>query len=175
MSDPFIGEIRLVPYNFAPKGWAFCHGQILPISQNTALFSIIGTMYGGDGKTTFALPNLRDRVPIHHGQGPGLSNRTVGESGGVEYVTLLSSQIPAHTHQLNYGTSSNKNENPANAILSTSGLRRSGNAYAESGNYTNLSINTLQSTGGNQPHNNCQPYLALNYIIALQGEFPVRG
>lgn len=175
MADPFVAEIRIVGFNFAPKGWAFCNGQILPISQNTALFSLLGTTYGGDGKSTFALPNLQGSTAMHPGQGPGLSLRDLGQQGGSQTVTLLESEIPAHTHTLN------ANALPGSASLasSTQGLSRSagGSAYKQAafGATTNLAFETIAPAGSSQPHNNMMPYLTMNYIIALQGVFPPRG
>jgi microcystin-dependent protein len=171
--DPFVAEIRIVPFNFAPKGWAFCDGQLMPLSQNTALFSLLGTTYGGDGKSTFALPNIQGSSAMHPGQGPGLSQRFLGEMGGEESVTLLVSEIPAHTHVAN-----------AVGVLSTTAapstqtaLARSvnGSAYAAGGGAVQqLAFQALPPAGGSLPHNNLQPYLTLNYIIALQGVFPQR-
>jgi microcystin-dependent protein len=171
MSDPFIGEIRIFAGNFAPRGWAFCNGQLLSISQNTALFSLLGVTYGGDGRTTFALPDLQGRVPMHAGRGPGLTTRSLGQQGGVESVTLAASQMPQHTHALQATT------DPAtlNAPTTTRTLARSRGGFAyQSGGGTGatLSSQTLADAGGSQAHNNMQPYLALSFIIALQGIFP---
>jgi len=171
MADPFVAEIRIVSFNFAPVGWAFCDGQILPLSQNTALFSLVGTIYGGNGLNTFALPNLQDRAPMHHGQGPGLSLRDIGEEGGVESVTLLESEIPAHSHNMMAANFPSDSNNPAGNALS-----RSTNvaAYSASGPTVPMKGTALSPTGGSFPHNNMQPYLTLNFIIALQGIFPPR-
>jgi len=166
--DPFVAEIGITTFNFAPKGWAFCDGQLLPLSQNTALFSLLGTTYGGNGKSNFALPDLQGRVPIGAGQGPGLSLRELGEQGGVEAVTLLESEIPAHMHvyyvtTLSGGSTVLKKIEPTN--------RR------EFLIYTDVSPSeTVYSyhSGGHQPHNNMQPYLTVSYIIALQGVYPPR-
>jgi microcystin-dependent protein len=172
--DPFVAEIRIVPFNFAPKGWAFCNGQILPLSQNTALFSLLGTTYGGDGKSTFALPNLQGMSPMHPGQGQGLSLRDLGQIGGAESVTLLVSEIPVHTHNLMAQT------NPATTTLpaADTSLARSGGGgfykVTPFGNLTSMAFQSLTPAGGGLPHNNLQPYLTLNYIIALQGVFPPR-
>lgn len=172
MTDPFIAEIRLFPFNFAPRGWAFCNGQLLAISQNTALFSLLGTTYGGDGITTFALPNLNGRVPMHPGQGPGLSPHDLGEFGGAETVTLLSSEMPAHTHALtasatDAGERSPAGQQPANELGSI-------NSYAAPGGVTPLAAEAVTPTGGSQPHNNTQPSLVLAFAIALQGIYPSR-
>ena len=171
--DPFVAEIRIFPFNFAPKGWAFCDGQLLPLSQNTALFSLLGTTYGGDGKSTFALPNLQDMTPIHAGQGPGLSQRFLGEQGGEQYVTLIDSEMPAHNHTLNAVNILSTTATPtASTVLSKS---INGNAYADTGSgLTPMAIQALPIAGGSLPHNNMMPYLTLSYCIALQGVFPPR-
>ena len=172
--DPFVAEIRIFPFNFAPKGWAFCNGQLLPLSQNTALFSLLGTTYGGDGKSNFALPNFQGNTPMHPGQGPGLSPRDLGESGGTDTVTLLPTELPSHSH----GTSCN------------AGM---GDQYGPPGNFWatdaggNLEYGPIpppplmamaggavQNKGSSEPHNNLQPYLTLNFCIALQGVYPAR-
>ena len=168
--EPFVGEVRLVPYNFAPTGWALCNGQILPIAQNTALFSLLGTMYGGNGQTTFALPDLRGRVAISTGQGQGLSPRDQGETGGSETVTLALSEMPLHNHPVNVSASPGATAVAAGNHLSASTF---GNSYAPTPQGT-MPAGTIGQTGGGQPHNNRQPYLTLNYIIALQGIFPPR-
>ena len=173
MSDPFVAEIRIFPFNFPPKGWAFCNGQIMPISQNTALFSLLGTTYGGDGKSTFALPDLQGNAPMHPGQGPGLSLHDLGETGGSETVTLLESEIPAHAHSLRAAATTATKSTPA------------GNSFARVNGATPfvvppgnpqvvMSDVALAPAGGDQPHNNMQPYLTLNFNIALQGIFPPR-
>ncbi|GGB48599.1 phage tail protein [Deinococcus soli (ex Cha et al. 2016)] len=171
MSEAYVGEIRIFAGNFAPYGWAFCNGQILPISQNTALFSLLGTTYGGNGTTTFALPNLQGRAPIHWGTGPGLTPRSLGESSGTAAVTLLSTQMPVHTHTLNAAIDPAESDNPANLALA-----RGSNVtpYVPTPNAT-LSPSTLSIQGGSQPHNNMQPYLTMNFIIALQGIYPPRS
>jgi microcystin-dependent protein len=176
MSDQFLAEIRIFTGNFPPYGWAFCNGQILPISQNAALFSLLGTTYGGDGRTTFALPNLQGLVPLGAGSGPGLTPRTLGETGGVPTVTLLSGEMPIHTHTAQ-GAAAGGQDAPTAHVW---GESRSGKTpvavYAPSGaNNTAMSPLALAPAGGNQPHNNLPPYLALNFIIALQGVFPPRG
>ena len=172
MADPFVAEIRIFPFNFPPKGWAFCDGQLMPLSQNTALFSLLGTTYGGDGKSTFALPDLQGSAPMHPGQGPGLSLHDLGELGGSETVTLLESETPAHTHSLRADTidSADTNVPSPSAVFAQS----SGGTLYQAGANTQLAPEALGSTGGDQPHNNLQPYLTLNFNIALQGVFPPR-
>ena len=173
--DPFVAEIRIFPFNFAPKGWAFCDGQILPLSQNTALFSLLGTTYGGDGKSNFALPNMQGNVPMHPGQGPGLSLHDLGETGGSETVSLLESEIPSHSHAMRLH---NGDQADAQNPSASTSLAQSANGFAYQSNSTqnlvNLSDNALTPTGGDQPHNNMQPYLTLNFCIALQGVYPPR-
>lgn len=175
MSSPFVAEIRIVGFNFAPTGWALCNGQLLPISQNTALFSLLGTYYGGDGKSTFALPNLQDSVPIGAGQGPGLSDRFLGEQSGVPYVTLLQSEMPSHTHtaMADGGGGGNQTTPGGNAWSGLAG-RTPPSLYNNAAN-TTMSPLAVGITGGGLPHNNLQPYLGLTFIIALQGIFPARG
>jgi microcystin-dependent protein len=173
MSDPFVAEIRIFPFNFAPKGWAFCDGQLLPISQNTALFSLLGTTYGGDGKSTFALPDMQGNAPMQPGQGQGLSLRDLGEISGVESVTLLVSEIPLHTHTLNAaaGDPAESNVATGNALARS----KNGNAYTSTINpLTMMAFQALPPAGGGLPHNNMQPYLTLNFCIAMQGIFPQR-
>jgi microcystin-dependent protein len=173
VADPFVAEIRIFPFNFAPKGWAWCDGQILPISQNTALFSLVGTTYGGNGQSTFALPDLQGSAPMHPGQGPGLSLHDLGEESGVETVTLLQSEIPAHTHRLSAQTTDNAdvtNPNPGSTFAPSTG----GTLYQNTSN-TQLASQALPVVGGSQPHNNMQPYLTLYFNIALQGVFPPRN
>jgi microcystin-dependent protein len=174
MADPFVAEVRIFAGNFAPTGWALCNGQLLPISQNTALFSLLGTTYGGDGKSTFALPDLQDRVPMHPGQGPGLSDRLLGEQGGVETVTLLESEIPAHTHQAfaRSPVPANQDDPDATTVLSQV---VGANVYAPAGGGRPMAPQALGLAGGDLPHNNLQPYLVLTFIIALQGIFPQRS
>lgn len=172
MADPFVAEIRIFPFNFAPKGWAFCEGQLLPLSQNTALFSLVGTTYGGDGKSTFALPNLQGSAPMHPGQGPGLSLHDLGETGGTPTVTLLESEIPAHTHVMNASAADAIERLPGNQLPATGiGIGQ----YAAPGATTPLHASAVSPAGGNQPHNNLQPYLTLHFCIALQGVFPPRS
>jgi microcystin-dependent protein len=175
MQDPWIGEITTVSFNFAPVGWAMCNGQILQISQNTALFALIGTTYGGDGIRTFALPNLQSRVGVHIGQGAGLSPYVLGQVGGVEGVTLLTSQLPAHTHAYSpQATTGNGNTGSPTAALWANPSTAT-NIYERGASNTNMAPQTISPTGGSLPHENRQPYLALNYIIALFGIFPSRS
>lgn len=169
MSDQFVAEIRIFPFNFAPTGWAFCNGQLLPISQNTALFSLLGTYYGGNGKSNFALPDLRGNVPMQTGQGPGLSQRDLGQMSGVENVTLLVSEIPAHTHPLRGSQDTAEDRAP-----STMAKAAGGPLYAPAANMGSMAAQALPPAGGNVPHNNMQPYLTLHFCIALQGIFPAR-
>jgi microcystin-dependent protein len=174
MSEPFIAEIRIFAGNFAPRSWAFCNGQLLPVSQNTALFSLIGTTYGGDGRTTTALPNLEGRAPMHPGRGPGLTSRRLGQRGGVETVTLTEAQMPNHTHTLRAVTT-----DPADITTPTSSssyaFSDSGNAYSLNTPNAIMAEQMLPAAGGSQAHNNMQPYLTMNFIIALQGLYPSRS
>jgi microcystin-dependent protein len=174
MADPFVAEIRIFPFNFPPKGWAFCDGQLLPISQNTALFSLLGTTYGGDGKSTFALPDLQGSAAMQPGQGQGLSLRDLGQIGGSETVTLLVSEMPVHTHALmNAVTLGNVNAPSPEVSL---GRSNGGSAYQNAvANLTPMAPQALAPAGGSLPHNNMQPYLTLNFCIAMQGVFPPRG
>ncbi|HEX8663398.1 MAG TPA: tail fiber protein [Beijerinckiaceae bacterium] len=181
MADPFVAEIRIFPFNFAPKGWAMCNGQILPISQNTALFSLLGTTYGGDGKSTFALPDLRDNVPLHAGQGPGLSLWDLGEIQGSEFVTLLESEMPAHTHGFMTRSGPGTTTDPTAATLAITSWV-SGTSFGAVTAYTStvpanaqFAQNTLAVAGGDLPHNNLMPYLVFNFCIAMQGVFPPRS
>lgn len=170
MADPFVAEIRIFPFNFAPRGWAWCNGQLLPISQNTALFSLLGTTYGGDGKSNFALPNLQGSAPMHPGQGPGLSLRHLGESGGSQSITLLESEIPAHTHSLRAVNDDGLTTTP---IGNAPAVNR---FYSTSpGTLVPMAAQALTPVGGNQPHNNMMPYLTFYFCIALQGVFPPRS
>jgi len=169
--DPFLAEIQLFAGNFAPTGWAFCDGQLLPISSNTALFSLLGTTYGGNGQTTFGLPDLRGSIPIHPGQGPGLSVRYLGEKGGVESVTLLPTEMAAHAHTLGASSSNGTSDSPAGRVAARSPSAIPQYAAASD---TSLSASAIGTSGGSQPHNNMQPYLALSFIIATQGIFPQR-
>lgn len=170
-SEPFVAEIDIFGSNFAPKGWAMCNGQLLPISQNTALFSLLGTYYGGDGKSTFALPDLQGRVPIQVGQGEGLSNYDIGQQSGSDTVILLQSEMPAHTHSYSFTTDPGNSAEPGagkSFARVTTSDRKEINIYADIAN------GTLNNIGGSQSHNNMQPYLVLNYCIAMQGVFPPR-
>lgn len=176
MSDQFVAEIRIFPFNFAPVGWAFCDGQLLPISQNTALFSLLGTTYGGDGKSNFALPNLQGSTPMQQGQGPGLSLRSLGELGGEQTVTLLTSEMPAHNHNAVATSGTGQGSPVGNAWAS--GLKTGPSIYTPSSGAPNdvqMSQQALTPTGGNQPHNNLMPFLTLTFCIALQGIFPPRS
>lgn len=175
MADPFVAEIRIFPFNFAPRGWAWCDGQLLPLSQNTALFSLLGTTYGGNGKSNFALPDLQGRAPMHPGQGPGLSLHDLGETGGSETVSLLESEIPAHSHSLgaqnialggSVSPTGNTLNRPASGFLFTAG--------SPTPPLVSMAPEALAPAGGDQPHNNLQPYLTFYFNIALQGVFPPR-
>jgi microcystin-dependent protein len=174
MSEQFIGEIRMFAGNFPPRGWQFCQGQILSIAQNTALYSILGTTYGGNGTTTFALPDLRGRYPMQPGQGPGLSPRTLGEQGGSETVTLLANQMPAHTHSLNVSSQAGEVETPVGTVLAA-------DTTAAVLNYRSAPIDGTMNpaaigvAGGSQPHNNMSPYTCVNFIIAVEGIYPSRN
>lgn len=167
--NPYVGQIDCVGFNFAPQGWLRCDGQLLPIAENETLFVLIGTTYGGDGQATFALPDLRGRVNIHQGTGPGLTQKTLGETGGAEAVTLTLQQIPAHNHSLNVKSNPGTSANPSANILSQNadGVR----TYSASSNAL-LNSGTIGNSGGSQPHNNMDPFLTLNWIISLFGVFP---
>ena len=165
MSEPFIAEIRIFAGNFAPRSWAFCDGQLLPISQNTALFSLIGTTYGGDGRTTTALPDLQGRAPMHPGHGPGLTSRRLGQKSGAEVATLSEAQIPEHTHTVD-GHTDGDESSPVNNFVEDCWYNSTPNQNSGS---------VVSTAGGNQAHNNSQPYLAMNFIIALQGLYPSRS
>jgi microcystin-dependent protein len=169
MSDPFIAEVKIFAGNFAPRGWAACDGQLLPINQNQALFSLLGTTYGGNGTTNFALPNLRDRVPMHFGSGPGLTPRQLGEAGGAAAVSLQTSQMPSHTHTLRGAGAANV-VTPSAAVVPGAGPK----IYRAATNLTPMGAG-LTTAGGGQPHENRQPYLGLLFIIALFGIFPSRN
>lgn len=172
MADPFVAEIRIFPFNFAPRGWAWCDGQLLPLTQNTALFSLLGTTYGGNGQSNFAVPDLQGRAPMHPEQGPGLSLHDLGETGGSETVSLLESEIPAHTHALMAGnTTANLNAPGPGRMLARS---IGGQAFGAAPVNTQLSPNALTPAGGDAPHNNMMPYLTFYFCIALQGVFPPR-
>jgi microcystin-dependent protein len=177
MSDQFVAEIRIFPFNFAPVGWALCQGQLMPISQNTALFSLLGTMYGGDGRTTFALPNLAGSAPLDFGQGIGLSNYGLGQTGGETAVALIQSEMPAHTHQAACNNGAGDQNSPQNNFWATARVgRQAENRYAlGSGSGPLMNPGALAPAGNGFPHNNMPPYLTLNFCIALQGIFPPRG
>jgi microcystin-dependent protein len=170
MAEPFVGEIKIVGFNFPPRGYAMCSGQLLAISQNTALFSLLGTQFGGNGQTTFALPNLQSRMPVHQGQGPGLSDRVMGEMDGVESVTLLTTEMPQHTHVLAVSGDAADRSNADGNYLAVP----PDPAYAVAASSATLGT-TTGATGSGFPHSNLQPYLALNFVIALQGVFPARN
>jgi microcystin-dependent protein len=178
--NPYLGTILMVGFNFAPVGWALCNGQLLSISQNTALFSLLGTIYGGDGVSTFALPNLQSRVPVHQGQGSGLSPYVIGQPGGTENVTLLATQMPSHNHLINVNNTPGTAPDPTNNIQAEAGTGDPRNPTLTS-QFTNaastgtMAQNAVGQAGGNQPHANIQPYLTINFIIALQGVFPSRS
>ncbi len=171
--DPFIGEIRIFGGNFAPRGWAFCNGQIMAIAQNSALFALLGVTYGGDGRTTFALPNLQGRFPMYQGAGPGLTPRVLGETGGTASVSLQQQEIPAHQHGMNAAPSATTGTPGPTVALSPVGSGAS--AYRQPGNRVAMDSLAVVPAGGGAPHNNVQPYLALNFIIALEGIFPPRS
>lgn len=176
--EPFLGSLLLVPYNFAPNGWALCNGQLLPISQNTALFSLLGTTYGGDGVSTFALPDLRGRVPISSGQGPGLQSYQLGQSSGAETATLAVANLPSHNHSVNTVSTPGTSKSPANQLLATStsaSVSGASEIYASAQPNSTLAPNAVGQTGSNQPFNVLSPYLTLNWIIALVGVYPSRG
>ena len=173
MATPFVGQIMMVGFNFAPRGWAFCNGSLQSIAQNNALFALIGTTYGGDGLQTFGLPDFRGRIPIHQGQGAGLSNYVIGQLSGVENVTLATSQTPLHTHTLNATAAAATATNPSNLLLAnTSGP----NLYLEDTPTAPLNAASIGSSGGgSQPHENMQPYICVNFCIAVEGIFPSRN
>jgi microcystin-dependent protein len=180
MSSPFVAEITMFGFNFAPTGWALCQGQLLPISQNTALFSLLGTMYGGDGKSTFALPNLQDQTAVAFGQGPGLSDYAQGEQVGTPTVTLLTTEMAAHNHFFNATIDRGTTAAATNNVLGTGAAgppnqQISGFMYSTAAPNNQLGPQELSITGSSQPHNNMQPYLTLNFCIAMQGVFPPRG
>jgi len=176
MADPFVAEIRIFAGNFAPTGWAFCDGQLMPISQNTALFSLLGNTYGGNGMSNFGLPNLQGAAPLQTGQGPGLSYRDIGQTGGQQAVTLIGSQLPVHSHTVECVNTAGNLASPAGASWAAAPRGR-GNIYAPPNANTPapMSPQAISATGGNQAHNNMPPFLALNFIIALQGIYPPRS
>lgn len=173
MSEPFIAEIRIFAGNFAPRNWAFCNGQLLPVAQNTALFSLVGTTYGGDGRTTFGLPDMQGRAPMHPGRGPGLTSRRLGEKTGAEIASVNDTQMASHSHTARGSENTAVSSEPANNYVAR-GAGRGVNSYLNSDTGIGASKELLP-TGGGQVHNNMQPYLALNFIIALQGLYPSRS
>lgn len=172
MSEPFVGEIRMFGGNFAPRGWAFCDGQLLAVSQNDALFSLLGTIYGGDGRTTFGLPDMRGRLPIHSGDGPGLSKRRLGAKGGGEKVTLTVNQLPSHTHPLKASQNPATVSNPQGAVL---GAGNGVEMYTGDAADSNFASSAVTSVGGSRSHTNLMPFLCINFIIALFGIYPSRN
>ncbi|UBM59616.1 tail fiber protein [Marinilongibacter aquaticus] len=172
MSEPYVGEIRMFAGNFAPRSWAFCDGQLLAVSQNDALFSLFGTIYGGDGRTTFGLPDMRGRVPIHAGHGPGLSSRNLGSKGGVEKVTLTTNQMPSHGHKTKASKALANTASPESAVLATSSQV---SLYFADPPNQNMRTDAIDSVGGSQSHTNLQPFLCINFIVALFGIYPSRG
>ncbi|MDA8018203.1 MAG: tail fiber protein [Thermoanaerobaculia bacterium] len=171
MSEPFVGEIRMFAGNFAPRGWAFCDGQLLAVSQNDALFSLLGTIYGGDGRTTFGLPDVRGRIPLHQGTGPGLSPRRLGSKGGAENETLTTNQLASHTHDWNANTAPATGAAPQGKVVAQTAPVR---LYNPTNQGTDLASTTIANTGGSQPHTNLMPTLCINFIIALVGIYPSR-
>jgi microcystin-dependent protein len=169
--EPFLGEIRLFAGTFAPRGWAFCNGQLLSASQYEALFSLLGTTYGGDGRTTFGLPDMRGRLPIHHGQGPRLTRRPLGQKGGAESVTVTVNEMPSHSHQLTADNETASQTNPAGIQLA----RSQGDIYVESTAEVDMWAEAITDVGGDQSHNNVMPFLCLHFIIALTGIYPSRS
>ncbi len=170
MSEPFVGEIRMFAGNFAPRGWAFCDGQLLAVSQNDALFSLFGTIYGGDGRTTFGLPDLRGRIPIHAGSGPGLSPRPLGSKGGAEKVTATTNQLPSHNHPAQGTSAAANSPNPRNKLPAVAGSA----LYYNGGNPVNMNASAIGNAGGSQSHSNLMPFLCIHFIVALVGIYPSR-
>ena len=179
MSSPFLAEIRIVGFNFAPRGWAFCNGQIVPIAQYTAVFALVGTYYGGNGTSNFGLPNLQGRAPLHQGNGAGLTPRVIGETGGVENVTLLATQMPSHNHPAQGDSTDSVNQGLTTPASNTWGVKHLARTppplYQSGAPNASMSATALGQTGSNLPHNNLSPYLVMNFIIALQGIFPSRN
>ncbi len=174
-AEPLLGQIMLVGFSFAPRGWAFCDGQVLAIAQNEALFALVGTTYGGDGQATFALPDLRSRVPIHQGNGPGLSNYSMGQVGGTESVTLTINEMPAHTHTLGEAAINSDSKSPVGAVVPGNVSGTNTNIYSTAATDSNMAPNIVATGGASQPHNNIQPFVTINYCIALEGIFPSRN
>jgi microcystin-dependent protein len=172
MTTPYIGQIMLFAGTFAPVGWQLCDGSLLPISQYDVLFALIGTTYGGDGQTTFAVPDLRSRVPVHQGQGQGLSNQIIGQVSGVENITLIATQIPLHTHALQVSSAAATTGTPSSGVTLGAAAEE---LYSTDSPNSTLNAGTITSVGGNQPHTNIQPYLALNFVIAYEGIFPTQS
>jgi len=175
MADPFVAEIRIFPFNFAPRGWAWCDGQLLPLSQNTALFSLLGTTYGGNGKSNFQLPDMQGRAPMHPRQGPGLSLHDLGETGGSDTVTLLESEIPNHNHTLRSSVEDATQGTLSNGVTISTSVGGSMYQNTTNTNLVSMSTSALSPAGGSVPHNNMQPYLTFYFCIALQGVFPARN
>jgi microcystin-dependent protein len=171
MAEPFLGQIMMVGFNFAPRSWAECDGQILPINQNQSLYSLLGTTYGGDGRTSFALPDMRGRVPLHYGQGPGLTDRTLGEKPGEERHVLNLAEMPSHSHQARFSNAEGETDSPVNAVPAQSG----DNLYHSATNLVSARSGTITNTGAGQSHENMQPFLVIKFCIALQGLFPPRN
>lgn len=169
MGQPYVGEIRMFGGNFAPAGWAFCNGQLLPISENEVLFTLIGTTYGGDGQNTFALPDLRGRLPIHQGTGPGLSSYVLGQSGGSEEITLTNGQIPTHTHALLGSSGAPTSSNPQGNVTAQP---TTFDFYSSDPPTSTMNTSIVSSTGGSQPHDNMMPFLCVSFIISLYGIYP---
>lgn len=174
MADPFVAEIRIFPFNFPPRGWAWCDGQLLPLSQNTALFSLLGTTYGGNGKSNFALPDMQGNAPMHPGQGPGLSLHDLGETGGIETVTLIESEIPSHSHLLQATVEDGTQGTLAAGVTVATSVGGTLYQTNTAANLVAMNASALAPAGGDQPHNNLMPYLTLYFCIALQGVFPPR-
>lgn len=174
MAEPFLGQIMMAGFNFAPRGWAFCNGQLMSIAQNTALFSLLGTYYGGDGKVTFALPNLQGRATIQQGQGPGLSSYVIGEMSGEQNLTLISTEMPMHNHTANGTSVSGNQPSPINHIWAAESAGAT-SIYTNTPPNTTMNVMAIGLAGGSQPHNNLQPYLGITFVIALEGIFPARN
>jgi microcystin-dependent protein len=172
MLEPFIGELKIVSFNFAPREWSFCDGQLISIAQNTALFSLLGTTFGGNGTTSFGLPNMQGKSPMQPGQGPGLSLRILGETGGIENVTLLQSQMPLHNHAMKASSGFGEFNTPSNNAL---GISTNGAIYTTNIPNTTMNAQSVSVVGNGQPHNNMMPYVALNFVIAMQGVYPPRS